>query len=127
MQEGVASRSIERIAAPLVGSPPRSHDRRQKILHETAELYGVSEPSLYRALAQHMRPKASFSINVSGSRCNRSVLNDCGHILNQCEQGRRFVNNQFEQKTALLSITAVYVIDPLQLETTAGATEQNTG
>lgn len=41
----------------LSALPPRSHDRRQ-ILHETAALYGVSEPSLYRALAQHMRPKA---------------------------------------------------------------------
>jgi hypothetical protein len=41
----------------LAGLPARSHNRRL-ILHEAAELYGVSEPSLYRALAQRMRPKA---------------------------------------------------------------------
>ena len=41
----------------LTGLPARSHDRRL-IIRETAELYGVSEPSLYRALSQRMRPKA---------------------------------------------------------------------
>jgi len=54
-------------------------------------------------------------MNVSRSGCNRSVLNDCGHILNQCEQDGRSVINECEQKTDLLSITAVYVIDPLHL------------
>jgi hypothetical protein len=41
----------------LAGLPPRSHDRRQ-VIEETAELYGISEQSLYRALAQGRRPKA---------------------------------------------------------------------
>jgi hypothetical protein len=41
----------------LAGLPPRSHDRRQMI-DETAELYGISEQSLYRALAKSTRPKA---------------------------------------------------------------------
>ncbi len=54
-------------------------------------------------------------MNVSRSGCNRSVLNDCGHILDQCEQDSGLVINECEQKTALLSITAVYVIDPLQI------------
>jgi len=35
----------------------RSHERRM-IMQETANLYGVSEQSLYRALAQRARPKA---------------------------------------------------------------------
>src|SRR5271165_7093015 len=35
----------------------RSHERR-KIMQETANLYGVSEQSLYRALAQRARPRA---------------------------------------------------------------------
>jgi DNA-binding phage protein len=34
----------------------RSHERR--IMQETANLYGVSEQSLYRALAQRARPRA---------------------------------------------------------------------
>ena len=57
---------------------------------------------------------------VSRSGCNRSVLNDCGHILNQCEQDGRSVINDCEQKTALLSITAVYVLNPLQLAAPRG-------
>ena len=41
----------------LAGLPPRSPGRRQMV-DETAELYGVSEQSLYRALARGARPKA---------------------------------------------------------------------
>ena len=37
--------------------PIRSHERRT-IMQETANLYGVSEQSLYRALAQRARPRA---------------------------------------------------------------------
>jgi hypothetical protein len=37
--------------------PTRSHERRM-IMRETANLYGVSEQSLYRALAQRARPRA---------------------------------------------------------------------
>jgi hypothetical protein len=37
--------------------PTRSHERRM-IMKETANLYGVSEQSLYRALAQRARPRA---------------------------------------------------------------------
>ena len=57
-----------------------------------------------------------FSINVSRSRCNRSVLNDCEHVLNQCEQDGGFVINESEQEIALLSITAVYVLNPPHLQ-----------
>lgn len=35
--------------------PPRSHDRR-RIIHETAALYGVSTPTLYRALQHQGKP-----------------------------------------------------------------------
>ena len=37
--------------------PTRSHERRM-IMQETAKLYGVSEQTLYRALAQRARPRA---------------------------------------------------------------------
>ena len=37
--------------------PIRSHERRM-IMQETANLYGVSEQTLYRALAQRARPRA---------------------------------------------------------------------
>jgi uncharacterized protein YhjY with autotransporter beta-barrel domain len=37
--------------------PARSHERRM-IMQETARLYGISEQTLYRALAQRARPKA---------------------------------------------------------------------
>jgi hypothetical protein len=40
----------------LTGLPQRSRDR-QRIMHETACFYGISEQSLYRALGQHLRPK----------------------------------------------------------------------
>jgi hypothetical protein len=36
--------------------PPRSHERRL-VMQDTARLYGVSEPTLYRALAARGRPK----------------------------------------------------------------------
>ena len=37
--------------------PSRSHERRM-IMQEAAHLYGISEQTLYRALAQRARPKA---------------------------------------------------------------------
>ena len=37
--------------------PPRSHQRRI-VLQQTAELYGVSEATLYRALRKQSRPRA---------------------------------------------------------------------
>ena len=37
--------------------PSRSHDRRM-IMRETAALYGLSEQTLYRALAERARPRA---------------------------------------------------------------------
>jgi len=37
--------------------PTRSHERRM-IMQETANLYGISEQTLYRALAQRVRPRA---------------------------------------------------------------------
>lgn len=37
--------------------PPRSHERRQ-VIQAAAQLYGVSEPTLYRALRERGRPKA---------------------------------------------------------------------
>ena len=37
--------------------PTRSHERRM-ITQETADLYGVSEQTLYRALARRARPRA---------------------------------------------------------------------
>jgi hypothetical protein len=41
----------------LSALPSRSHDRRM-IMRETAALYGVSEQTLYRALAERARPRA---------------------------------------------------------------------
>jgi hypothetical protein len=41
----------------LAGLPARSSERR-RVLREAAELYGICEQSLYRALAQRLRPKA---------------------------------------------------------------------
>ena len=41
----------------LSALPSRSHERRM-IMQETANLYGVSEQTLYRALAQRARPRA---------------------------------------------------------------------
>ena len=37
--------------------PPRSQERRE-MMQATAELFGVSEATLYRALRLHSRPKA---------------------------------------------------------------------
>ncbi|HEY5707206.1 MAG TPA: hypothetical protein VIS96_16725 [Terrimicrobiaceae bacterium] len=41
----------------LSALPSRSHDRRM-IMQETANLYGLSEQTLYRALAERARPRA---------------------------------------------------------------------
>jgi predicted DNA-binding transcriptional regulator AlpA len=41
----------------LSALPSRSHDRRM-IMRETATLYGLSEQTLYRALAERARPRA---------------------------------------------------------------------
>jgi hypothetical protein len=39
-------------------------------------------------------------MNVSRTGCYRSVLNQCEHILNDCEQKRSDIINDCEQKTA---------------------------
>jgi hypothetical protein len=49
--------------------PTRSHERRM-IMQETANLYGVSEQTLYRALAQGPRCTAAL-LNWHGSSCRR--------------------------------------------------------
>jgi hypothetical protein len=41
----------------LSALPSRSHDRRM-VMRETAHLYGISEQTLYRALAKRARPRA---------------------------------------------------------------------
>jgi hypothetical protein len=41
----------------LSAFPPRSHERR-RIIHETAALYGMSAPTLYRALQDQAKPRA---------------------------------------------------------------------
>jgi hypothetical protein len=53
----IPAEAVNGLQRRLTGLPSRSHERRQMI-HETAELYGISEQSLYRALAKCRRPKA---------------------------------------------------------------------
>jgi hypothetical protein len=53
----IPNEAILALRRRLAGLPPRSPDRRQTI-DETAELYGISEQSLYRALSKGLRPKA---------------------------------------------------------------------
>ncbi len=48
---------LDELDRQLLGLPRRSAERR-RIIHERAAFYGVSETSLYRALRQHLRPKA---------------------------------------------------------------------
>jgi hypothetical protein len=62
---------------------------------------------------------------VSGTGCYRSVLNQCGLILNDCEQKRSDIINDCEQKKAMLSIRAVDVIDPLQLPIQNGKLQES--
>lgn len=53
----IPSEAVLGLQRRLAGLPPRNSERRQ-IIHQVAELYGISEQSLYRALAKHNRPKA---------------------------------------------------------------------
>lgn len=53
----IPSEAVVALQRRLAGLPSRSPGRRQTV-DETAELYGVSEQSLYRALARGARPKA---------------------------------------------------------------------
>ena len=48
---------LDELDRQLLGLPRRCAERR-RIIHERAAFYGVSETSLYRALRQHLRPKA---------------------------------------------------------------------
>ncbi len=50
--------------------PSRSHDRRM-IMQETANLYGLSEQTLYRALAERARPKPCDAQTVVRRGCCR--------------------------------------------------------
>src|SRR4029077_5720344 len=53
----LASEALIDLHRRLSVLPSRSHERRM-IMQETAHLYGLSEQTLYRALAQRARPKA---------------------------------------------------------------------
>ena len=53
----LASEALIDLHRRLSTLPSRSHERRM-IMQETAHLYGLSEQTLYRALAQRARPKA---------------------------------------------------------------------
>jgi hypothetical protein len=45
------------LARRLALLPARCHERRQ-VIAETAQVFGVSEPTVYRALAERCHPKA---------------------------------------------------------------------
>ena len=51
----------------LSAFPPRSEARRA-VMQETAALYGVTEWTLYRALREHVRPKALRRADYGGSK-----------------------------------------------------------
>jgi len=53
----IAAERLAELYGKLSGLPRRSPERR-RMVHETAEFYGVSETSLYRALRLYRRPKA---------------------------------------------------------------------
>jgi hypothetical protein len=52
----IAAEALLELHRRLMTLPPRSHERRL-IMQDTARLYGISEPTLYRALAARGRPK----------------------------------------------------------------------
>lgn len=56
-QKTIPAEVLVNLRRRLHGLPARSPERR-RIMQETAALYGVSEPTLYRALRQHARPRA---------------------------------------------------------------------
>jgi len=53
----IAAERLAELYGKLSDLPRRSPERR-RMVHETAEFYGVSETSLYRALRLYRRPKA---------------------------------------------------------------------
>jgi hypothetical protein len=56
-QKTIPAEALINLRRRLNGLPARSPERR-RTMQETAELYGVSEPTLYRALCRHARPRA---------------------------------------------------------------------
>ena len=57
MPKKIPAEALIGLQQRLAGLPARSSERR-RVLRDTAELYGICEQSLYRALAQRLRPKA---------------------------------------------------------------------
>jgi hypothetical protein len=56
-RKAVPAEALVDLRRRLFTLPPRSPERR-RVMHETAELYGVSEYTLYRALRQYRQPHA---------------------------------------------------------------------
>ena len=54
-------------------------------------------------------------MNVSRTGCFRSVLDQCGFILDESEHEDSFILHECEQKNHWFSITGADVLDPLQL------------
>jgi hypothetical protein len=56
-RKAISAEALIDLHRRLAALAPRSHERRM-VMHDTATLYGVSEQTLYRALAARARPKA---------------------------------------------------------------------
>jgi hypothetical protein len=56
-RKAISAEALIDLHRRLATLAPRSHERRM-VMHDTAALYGVSEQTLYRALAARARPKA---------------------------------------------------------------------
>ena len=56
-RKAISAEALIDLHRRLATLAPRSPERR-KVMHDTAALYGVSEQTLYRALAARARPKA---------------------------------------------------------------------
>jgi hypothetical protein len=56
-RKSISAEALIDLHRRLATLTPRSHERRM-VMHDTATLYGVSEQTLYRALAARARPKA---------------------------------------------------------------------
>src|SRR5919109_2644722 len=56
-RKAIPAEALVDLRQRLNALPPRSPERRV-VMQATATLYGVSEPTLYRMLHQHARPRA---------------------------------------------------------------------
>jgi hypothetical protein len=111
----IAAEALLELHRRLATLPPRSHERRL-VMQNTARLYGVSEPTLYRALAARGRSKL-----VRRADCGTPRVLPQAQLERYCELIAAInVRTSNKKQRHLSTSEAIWLLEEFGLETPKG-------